>query len=130
MKPTRFIASALLVLAGCASAPPISEAPIPAADAEACEAIASQAPAVQDVTEAAAVSGAKGYVIDTAIKGAAAKTGARFFGSTITSTTTISAPPVASLFIVIGVIEGLREVRKERARIVRECLRDRGHRVY
>lgn len=111
----------LLLLAGCASSP-VSEYPIPARDMALCEAIANSYNMAEKPAARGAVGAATGAAADAALGGAAFKimgyTAPLHMGSLVVP------------LLAYGMGNGIIEAREEKTRILRECLRDKGHKVY
>lgn len=109
-----------LVFTGCAQAP-IGNAP--AADREACETIAAEYPATRRISERATVGAAGGLAIDSALKGFA-------LNLPKVGVATVSIGTFIPTLLIFGAAQGAFEASDRKAAIVRDCLRDRGARVY
>lgn len=109
----------LLFLAGCASVP-IGN--FPKADLEACQVVASEYNVAERPLMRGAVGAATGALADRALEGAAFK----IFS--------YSAPLHIGSFVaplaVYGIGIGLIEAKDRKDQIVRECLKDKGHKAY
>lgn len=113
-------ACALCVLsaAGCAQAP-ILEGSVPEKDLAECRSLAEQRSVAQRAIERGAIESARAAGVAAGIAKIAEAAG-----------TSVSLPLIALGYAVTGALGGVIEAHDNRARIVRECLRDRGHRAY
>ena len=107
------IALAIFFLSGCASQP-IGHAP--EADVSACQAISEQHGIAGRATARAGIEGARALGVATAINSIP---GAN-----------VALWPIFAGYAVTSAINGAIEAQDRRDAIVRECLRDRGFRVY
>lgn len=104
-------------LTGCAQMP---VGDVPAQTLAQCEEIANEYDRTQRVAERAAIAGAKGYGLGWAFKHYALVPNAARFG--------VTAFGAAGVFA--GALEGLLETSDRKRNMLRECLRDRGHKAY
>lgn len=114
------ISAVPLVACACAQAP-IGD--VPAEDLAACEKVAAGYTGTQRITERTAIGAVSGRALDFSLRGLAIQI------------PKLGAAPVTLGSMVLplalfGAANGLFEASDRRAAIVRECLRDRGVRVY
>lgn len=110
---------AILLLSGCASVP-IGD--YPKADLESCQKVASEYNMAERPAQRAAVGGASGLVVNKALEGAAFKV----LGYTAPLTIGSFILPLAAYGVGVGLIEA----QDKKDLIVKECLRDLGHKAY
>ena len=117
-----------LIFSGCAQVP-ISKTPIKDADMAFCQEMASGT-GYDRIAVRTGIAAAKGAATGAAIKKIAVSQSISVLGTSAKSTTGLSIGSLILPFAVFGLIEGAIEVSDNRARIVRECLRDTGYKVY
>ena len=125
--------SVALLLSGCAT-PPIIVTNVPEGDIADCQAISERRDDTRNVAEHAVVQGAARGILGGAVESAVAGTGMTLKILSYKAVGSFAAGslawPLALLGIGEGIASGVHENAKEKERIVRECLRDLGHRVY
>lgn len=120
---------ATLFLSGCAAAP-ISETPIPQADLAGCEALSEQHNAMPRLALRAGIGAATGSIVTSAIRHAGNTIIARVGGYAASASSGFSMPGLVLPFAAFALVDGLIQESDRRSVIVRECLRDLGHKVY
>lgn len=118
----------VLILAGCAQAP-ISESPVPEADLSSCNAMAEKVD-YQRPAERSAVGAAKGAVIGVGVGSVVDGATIKFAGFSGTLGVSTLVPALIVWGIVDGGSQGLFERQDRKTQIVRDCLREKGHKVY
>lgn len=118
----------LLILSGCAQAP-ISESPVPETDWSACNAIAEKVD-YQRPAERAAVGATKGAVIGVGVGSVVDGATIKFAGFSGTLGVSTLVPALIVWGIIDGGSQGLFERQDRKTQIVRDCLRDKGYKVY
>lgn len=131
MQKTIVVTALSAALAACATGP-LSDAPIDPSALSSCNAIADrhtgnanlgESPAARDVLTYAGA----GAITGAAIDGAAKRT---FFLNGISQKVVVHFGSVLLPFTIAGALIGANEAAKTHERIVRECLRDKGFKVY
>lgn len=123
----------VLLVSGCA-VQPIIVTNVPETHILECQSIADRRDDARTLAEHAAVQGAARGVLGAAVESAVSGTGLTLKILSYKAVGAFSAGslawPLAILGIGEGIASGMHENARERERIVRECLRDLGHRVY
>jgi len=125
------LALAAALLSGCTTLP-VTNAP--QAAIQACQELADTRDGTSAVVTQGAAQGAfrgvLGWAVGQAVSGTSMSLKILSFKAVGTFTAGSLAGYLAALGVAEGVTEGLRSEARERERIVRECLRDRGHAAY
>lgn len=105
----------ILLLSSCSTVP-ISTEPIPISDLSACTTLSEERSIASRATARAGVEGARAVGVAYAFN----------------SIPGITVPlwPIFAGYAITSAINGAIEAQDRRDAIVRECLRDRGHKVY
>lgn len=112
----------LLLLAGCANQP-ISQHPLPAEDVAQCQSLSGQHSMAKRALENGTVESARASGVSFGITRLVQALGGHMALSTL-------VPPIAAGYMVTGAAIGAIAARDRQEAIVRECLRDLGHKVY
>lgn len=118
----------IMLLVGCAQAP-ISDSTIPDNDTQYCEKIANSV-SMQRTAERALVGAAKGAVIGVGVGSVVDGATIKFAGFSGTLGVSTLVPALIVWGIIDGGSQGLFERQDRKTQIVRDCLRDKGYKVY